>query len=267
MNQTLTVKTAFWVVIISILFALMVGSVPFLFSNSPFSETNSRSLSLLSMFVGQTFMIIPLFIFLRVRKKPIKEMLRIHSVPLNIIFTTILLSFGVVILLDEIDRIANLFLPQAELLTQLSSLLAFDSLGTAIILLVTISILAPLSEELLFRGFLQKVLEESWKDVTKAVLITSMFFAFIHMNPYWIIQIYLIGILLGYLAWRTGSIIPSFILHGFNNCIALVLNNASPSIESFYLWNGHVSPPFLALAGGVFFLGFKRLNSQVELLA
>ena len=55
--------------------------------------------------------------------------------------------------------------------------------------------------------------------------------------------------------------------HGFNNCIALVLNNTSPSIESFYLWNGHVSPPFLALAGGVFFLGFKRLNSQVELLA
>ena len=118
-------------------------------------------------------------------------MLRIHSVPLNIVFTTILLSFGVVILLDEIDRIASLFLPRSEFLAQLSSLLAFDSLGTAIILLVTISILAPLSEELLFRGFLQKVLEESWKDVTKAVLITSLFFAAVHMNPGWLIQIYL----------------------------------------------------------------------------
>ncbi|HIO40049.1 MAG TPA: CPBP family intramembrane metalloprotease [Candidatus Marinimicrobia bacterium] len=146
-------------------------------------------------------------------------------------------------------------------------MLRFDSVLSAFFLLSTISILAPLGEELLFRGFLQKILEESWKDITKAVLITSIFFAFIHMNPYWIIQIYLMGILLGYLAWRTGSIIPSFILHGLNNTFALFLNNATPSIEHIYSWNGHVTPLLLAIAVGLIIFGFKRLNTHLEILS
>ena len=50
-----------------------------------------------------------------------------------------------------------------------------------------------------------------WKDITKAVLVTSLFFAMIHFNPYWTIQIYLLGVILGFLSWKTKSVIPSII--------------------------------------------------------
>jgi hypothetical protein len=128
-------------------------------------------------------------------------------------------------------------------------------------------ILAPLGEEILFRGFLQKLLEESWQDITRAVLITSLFFAFIHMNPVWVIQIYFLGVVLGYLAWRTGSILTSLILHSLNNGTALILTNYSGTIEQYYLWNNHVSPIFLCLAAISLWAGFMRLNKFSEVVS
>jgi len=267
MNQTLTVKTAFGIVFVSVLIAILVGSIPFFFSSTFLPEENTRTLSFLSIFLGQSFMIIPLLVFLHFRKEPLANRFRLHPVPTPVLSATILLSVGIVIISDEIDRLINLILPQPDYFDQLANMLRFDSVWSIIFLLFTISILAPLSEELLFRGFLQKFLEESWKDVTKAILITSIFFAFIHMNPYWIIQIYFMGILLGYLAWRTGSVIPSFILHGLNNIFALFLNNTTSSIEQIYSWNGHVSPLLLAAAVGLIIIGFKRLHTQLEILS
>ena len=59
-------------------------------------------------------------------------------------------------------------------------------------LFLAVVVMAPIGEEVVFRGFLQSF-REQWKDVTRAVLITSLFFAMIHFNPYWTIQIYLLG--------------------------------------------------------------------------
>ena len=64
MNQTLTVKNAFGIVLISILVAILAGSVPFFFSTTFLPEENTRTTSLLSLFFGQTFMIVPLLLFL-----------------------------------------------------------------------------------------------------------------------------------------------------------------------------------------------------------
>ncbi|MEC7927125.1 MAG: CPBP family intramembrane glutamic endopeptidase, partial [Candidatus Neomarinimicrobiota bacterium] len=93
------------------------------------------------------------------------------------------------------------------------------------------------------------------------ILITSMFFAAFHMNPGWIIQIYLLGIILGYLAWKTGSIFPGLILHSLNNGLALIMQNLHVPLENYYIWRNHVSPLFLLLAVFLFFRGYKTINS------
>jgi hypothetical protein len=134
-----------------------------------------------------------------------------------------------------------------------------DSSGFAIISIFTIAIVAPVFEEMIFRGFLQKFLEEKWQDPTRAILVTSLFFTLVHMNPFWAIQIYLLGIVLGFLAWKTGSIIPGIILHALNNGLALFFFKAKDSIDPVYLWGGHVSPLFLIPAIMILVLGFKQL--------
>ena len=80
------------------------------------------------------------------------------------------------------------------------------------------------------------------------------------MNPVWVIQIYFLGVILGYLAWKTGSILTSLILHSLNNGTALFLTKYSDTIEPYYLWNNHVSPIFLALGVIALWAGFIRLN-------
>ena len=87
-----------------------------------------------------------------------------------------------------------------------------------------ICLLAPIGEELIFRGaVLRKLLE--WKPEHRWLMITfsAVLFAVAHMNPAQIIHPLLIGLLLGWMYERTGSIIPGVAYHWANNTAAFLL--------------------------------------------
>jgi len=130
----------------------------------------------------------------------------------------------------------------------------------AILLFIAVVILAPLGEEIIFRGFLQQILEKHWKDITQAILFTALIFSLIHMNPYWFVQIYFLGVILGFLAWKTQSIIAPLILHSLNNSMALLLSSLDLQQNNLYIWNGHVAPWVLIFACFSVFFGFKQIN-------
>jgi membrane protease YdiL (CAAX protease family) len=198
------------------------------------------------------------------KRTNLKSSLRLNPISLQSLLAIILLSIGLIIIIDELDRIVYTLFGQPEYLKELVEQLKITSLFNGIIIVATTVLVAPLVEEMLFRGYLQKVLEDNWKDVTKAVLITSLFFAFIHLNPYWVVQIYLLGLVLGYLAWRTNSIFPSLILHGLNNGFAVALNNAQDYFNKHYNWHEHVNPLWVAFALILIFFGFRIMNHNLE---
>jgi hypothetical protein len=115
---------------------------------------------------------------------------------------------------------------------------------------------APLIEELMFRGFFQRILEYRQGDITKSVLLSAMVFALIHFNPWWIVQIYLMGLFMGYMAWRTDSIWPSFLLHAINNGWSVWWVH-EPAITRFWEWHGHVNPLILAAGILLFYIGMR----------
>jgi membrane protease YdiL (CAAX protease family) len=87
-----------------------------------------------------------------------------------------------------------------------------------------ICLLAPIAEELVFRGaVLRKLLE--WKPERRWLMITlsALLFALAHMNPAQLLHPFLIGLLLGWLYERTGSIVPGIIFHWANNTVAYLL--------------------------------------------
>jgi len=264
MNSTLTIKNVFGIVILSVLSALVVGTIIASVGKAYLPEENTLFANYLALFVGQGFMIVPLLLFLAARKEPILERLRIRKISSPVIIASTVLSIGLIIIVDEFDRLSSLFFTSPDFLDQMGTMLKFDSFGTAIFLMFGIVLLAPLGEELLFRGFLQKFLEEYWQDITRAVLATSLFFAVIHLNPFWLIQIYALGVMLGYLVWKTGSIWASFILHAANNFIALMFTNYDESLTGFYTWNGHVAPWILLLGIICIYYGFTWLNKTVK---
>ena len=264
MSSTLTIKNVFGIVILSVLSALVVGTIIASVGIVYLPENDNNITNFLALFIGQGFMVIPLLLFLTARKESFVDRLRIRKLPFPVILSTLVLSLGIIILVDEFDRIASLLFTPPEYLDQLGYMLKFDSFNMAVFLVFGIVVLAPLGEEILFRGFLQKFLEEHWQDVTRAVLVTSLFFAIIHLNPFWLIQIYMLGVILGFLAWRTGSIWAGFILHAANNLVALLFTNYNQVLDDIYTWQGHVAPWILLIGGGCIYVGFNWLNKTTR---
>ncbi|MCK5772339.1 MAG: CPBP family intramembrane metalloprotease [Thermoplasmata archaeon] len=88
-------------------------------------------------------------------------------------------------------------------------------------LIISVSLLAPLSEEIFFRGYLFGALEKKLGG-NPAILITAVIFGLAHFNLVLFIPIFLMGLVLGWMRERTGSILPSILVHSMNNTLAIV---------------------------------------------
>ena len=86
--------------------------------------------------------------------------------------------------------------------------------------IISITIMAPLVEELLFRGAIQGHLLRKGMNPWAALFIASAIFGIIHMNPIQIPFAFAIGMIFGWLYYRTGSLVPGIVGHFLNNSIA-----------------------------------------------
>lgn len=90
-----------------------------------------------------------------------------------------------------------------------------------VLALATVGIAASFAEELFFRGYVQTRLCRRWGTWT-GILVTAALFGFIHLDAVHSPLAFLIGLYLGWLAARAGSIGPAFAAHAFNNLLALL---------------------------------------------
>src|SRR5262245_22494925 len=92
------------------------------------------------------------------------------------------------------------------------------------LLLVAISVLIPIGEESLFRGFLFRGWLTSPRRAWPVILVTAALFAIIHVQYDWFLvaQVFVFGVLFGWIRWATGSTILTMILHGLVNLEGMV---------------------------------------------
>jgi len=92
------------------------------------------------------------------------------------------------------------------------------------VLWLAILVMAPLSEEFFFRGFLFAGLQQSRLGSVGTVLITSVLWAVIHLQYdfYGIAVIFLAGLVLGYARVKTSSLWLCVMLHSLMNVIAMI---------------------------------------------
>lgn len=87
---------------------------------------------------------------------------------------------------------------------------------------LAIGLLAPLAEEIVFRGAVLRTLLKQ-QGPWMAIVISALLFAAAHLNPAQMPHAFLVGVLLGWMYWRTGSILPGMAYHWANNSAAYVL--------------------------------------------
>ena len=98
--------------------------------------------------------------------------------------------------------------------------------------IISITIMAPLVEEFLFRGAIQGHLLRKGMNPWAALFIASAIFGIVHMNPIQIPFAFAIGMIFGWLYYRTGSLVPGIVGHFINNSIAC-LQMATLTEEEF----------------------------------
>ena len=258
MNNVVSIGAVFGIVALSIISAFTVGGLIMGFSASSPEQTDKLYIYI-SFFLGQGIILVPPLYYLNIKQRPILDSLRIKMVSLETIQFSLIFSIGVLIIIDTLDRIIHQIIPTPDYIIDLSGIMQPDSILGYVFLFLAVVIVAPIGEEVVFRGFLQKFLEDHWKDITRAVLVTSLFFAMIHFNPFWTIQIYLLGVVLGFLAWKTKSVFPSILLHSINNGAAYILSIFDDTSLNIYLWNENVSPVFIFLGFYFIYIGLKSL--------
>lgn len=116
-----------------------------------------------------------------------------------------------------------------------------SSVGMMFVNLFVIALLPAVGEEMMFRGWLQRVLGKSVNYHT-AIWVSAFVFSAIHFQFYGFIPRMLIGAALGYLYYYTGSLWASIVAHFTNNAMAVV--------TAFMAYNGYTSVNFDLIGTG-----------------
>jgi uncharacterized protein len=116
---------------------------------------------------------------------------------------------------------ALLYLSGRDLVTpfQLQSYTTAQAEGWLPALLFAAIVAAPAGEEVLFRGFLFQGFVRSERFAWLWIVIISLLWAALHIQYDWagMVQIFVIGLFLGWMRWRSGSLLLTFFLHALFN--------------------------------------------------
>lgn len=139
-------------------------------------------------------------------------------------WSLLLVGLGAAILLSEADNLFRYFCPPPEFVAKFLAEL-FLMKGRFFSMFFLLVIVAPLSEELLFRGIILRGLLSRYRPMS-AILLSSMLFALMHLNPWQTISAFTLGLIYGWFYLRTGSVWPGVVGHAINNGIALIMATA-----------------------------------------
>lgn len=98
---------------------------------------------------------------------------------------------------------------------------------------VAVGILAPLTEEVVFRGAILRTLlgMMSKRNHWVAIMISAAIFGAVHGNAAQFVNALFMGLLLGWMYYRTRSLVPGILLHWVNNTMAYILTNLLPQTD------------------------------------
>lgn len=168
--------------------------------------------------------------------------------------TIIVLATGVVI-----EPLLNLF-PETYL-DRLGNIMAAGGW-----MMFTSIVIAPIMEEILFRGILQDALMRKY-GVFVGILIASAVFGIVHIIPQQVVNAFMIGIVLGYIYYRTGALLPVILIHCINNAISYftwMLNGGTLLSTREQMGNDTLYFTVYGIACVLFVIGFVSIAIRIS---
>ncbi|MBU3143190.1 CPBP family intramembrane glutamic endopeptidase [Clostridium sp. CF012] len=222
----------FLVVLLSILLEVL-GQVP-VEIKSLFSGRFEKALPYVIFIFGVLVKYYVIIILLKCLSNSRNEQkLKYHLNPMSFIFTALMIiAFRLVF-----DNSLTLWLSRITLPDFING--AFEERTVSpIILILSSTVVAPIYEEIIFRGVLLKGLSKKINP-TIALVVSALFFALVHLNVPQGINAFLLGLVIGFIYLTTESIYLSIFAHFINNVLAISVSSKFALIGGQYAFEIH----------------------------
>ena len=203
---------------------------------APHIQNPTTSIRLLTLFQGIFLFIVPALATALLSTKLPATLLAIDQKPRLLPSLTIILT--IVIAIPAMNYIIewnnNIQFPESmndlyrairemeDTAAQATNLMmGSDSIGSLIVSLLIVAVMAGLSEELFFRGALQRILTSTRINRQAAVCIAAFIFSFMHFQFFGFIPRLLLGMFFGYILLWSNNLWYCIIAHATNNALAV----------------------------------------------
>lgn len=160
-----------------------------------------------------------LMLGLKKANAPFKDVFSFKPIQMLLLLPMVFTIIGVDILLSEMDNLFRTLLPAPEWIVDSMNLVRGQkSLWGSIVVLVVV---APLTEELLFRGLILRGFLSRY-SVRKAILASAILFGLFHLNPWQLLGAIILGVLFAWWFVHTGSLLPCLFGHALSNAMLLI---------------------------------------------
>ena len=162
----------------------------------------------------------PVWIILRILKLKEKDILRLRAPKIKEALLIPFIAVPAAIVVAVLSQVINMVFPfPPKYIEAMSRLFTMDA--SVLKVFIVMSVLPGFCEEYMFRGFIMRFFEKYGSRM--AVIISALLFAAFHLDPFRFLPVFLLGLLLGYLTIRSGSIVNSMLSHTINNGVALLI--------------------------------------------
>lgn len=205
----------------------------------------------------------------------IKNRPAFHSLPLNQpgfgklgALLSILIIIPLVFTFNIVTEPLSMWMGVPEFLKQFMEQIQTNKISS----LISVVILAPILEELFCRGIILRGLLTRMKP-SKAIIWSAFMFGVMHMNPWQAIPAFLLGLLMGWIYYRTHSLWLAVLIHFINNGFSYFITVFYPQLppdSSFYdlvpgIWYYIVYIFALAYTAAAFYLMNKYYDKTISI--
>ncbi len=197
---------------------------------------------------------LPTIFYLKMRGYSLKKVLRLNKIslkqaliiPIIVVFSYpigVFFNYLMMIILNHFEKINPSPVPIPENAQEM------------VLGLIVVALSAGICEEIMFRGFVMKAYEK--KGIKAGIMFSALLFGVFHFNIQNLLGPIFLGVLFGYIVYRTDSIFSSIIAHTTNNALALILGmliskvNIDPEVAADIAASGVVSDTASMIIGAI----------------
>ena len=162
-----------------------------------------------------------------------------------------------------VETVLEGFLPQME--WDIEALKDISEVSSNPLGLISVCIMAPLLEEGIFRGAIERRLLERYRNPWWGIVVSALLFALVHLNFIQGVTALILGLLLGWVYYRTRNLWLCIFIHALNNTISTVLDFIFGDINPYVAstWPLPVCLLIFAAGAAVIFFGTRRFAQSI----